>query len=482
MVVHDSSLLFLWSLVDPRRLFENRVSTPRALFSDSLLKTSKAWVIIMKTQNRFILLLIVLSFAGFALVIASLSYTPNPKELVTVSVPEVISQSPIRALPERLDRAEILLGASISTSGRYHSEGQRAIDGYELWREQVNKQGGIRIGSQLFPVQILYYDDGSQKSRVRENIRRLIEQDQVDFLLGPFSSGLTLEASAVSEEYGVILLDSCGASETIFARNPRATFAALTSASWYFKGLFDMLTHLKHSPQSYAVLSTDKLFPRSVAKGVRIWAEKAGVKEVYYGMVAKDTDNFIANLEAMAAVNPDIVIFAGHYQDSLAFSAQLADMQGFRPSLVGMTLGPSQRDYAATLGGRAEGMIGVTQWVANSGYRGPVFGSAQQYAVQFEQRFGYPPTYQNAQASASGVIYQLALERSRSLDADEILNNIRALDVETFYGHVRFDYRGLNIGHEMALVQIQNGRQVTIWPNESAQGALGYPLHWVNKR
>ena len=122
-------------------------------------------------------------------------------------------------------------------------------------------------------------------------------------------------------------------------------------------------------------------------------------------------------------------------------------------------------------------MIGVTQWVANSSFKGPVFGTAEDYVKEFKDKYSQLPTYQDAQSSATGVIFQLALEQCASFDAKEVFKNIQNLNVETFYGRIKYDSNGMNIGHKMALVQIQQGQMKTIWPSEAAESVIVFPLN-----
>ncbi|MCK5680009.1 hypothetical protein KAI46_04265, partial [bacterium] len=114
--------------------------------------------------------------------------------------------------------------------------------------------------------------------------------------------------------------------------------------------------------------------------------------------------------------------------------------------------------------------------VAESSFQGSVFGTPADYVSEFVDKYDQLPTYQDAQSSATGVIYQLALEKCNRLDAGEVLKNIRQLNVETFYGEIKYDARGMNIGHKMALVQIQQGQMVTIWPPSAASSnTIQYP-------
>ena len=373
-------------------------------------------------------------------------------------------------------KSDILFGVSISRTGRFAVEGENVIQGYNLWQKHVNENGGIAVGSKRYAVKIKYYDDGSNIDKVKENITRLIVNDKVDFILGPFSSGFNLAASVISERYGKIMIESGGASDSIFMRKQHLTFATQTSSSWWFKDFFDMISRVTPRPESYALLTPDKLFTRSVAKGVQIWAATKKIEEVYFRVVEKETADFIPYLQEMVAKQPDLIILTSHYKDAVDFSVQLARVKGLKPQAVVMTIGPSELKYISDVGDGAEGKIGVTQWVANSSFNGPVFGTPQDYVREFVNEYGEKPTYQDAQSSATGVIYQLALEKCRSLNAREVLKNLRNLDVETFYGQVKYDSRGMNIGHKMALVQIQQGKMKTIWPLEAAQSTVMYPL------
>ncbi|MDM8544718.1 amino acid ABC transporter substrate-binding protein [Desulfococcaceae bacterium HSG9] len=302
-------------------------------------------------------------------------------------------------------------------------------------------------------------------------------KDKVDFILGPFTSGFNLAASLITEKYGKIMIESGGASDSIFTRDQHLTFATQTSASWWFKDFFDMISQVKPAPETYALITPDKLFTRSVAKGVQIWAATKNIQEVYYQVVDKETDNFIPYLLEMAPKKPDIIILTSHYQDAVDFSIQLSKVKELRPQAVVMTIGPSEINYVNDVGEGAEGMIGVTQWVANSSFKGPVFGTPQDYVREFKRKYGQLPTYQDAQSSATGVIYQLSLEKCGSLNAKDVLKNIKSLNVVTFYGKIKYDSRGMNIGHKMALVQIQQGEMKTVWPPEAAESALTFPLH-----
>ena len=348
--------------------------------------------------------------------------------------------------------------------------------GFQLWIELVNNQGGLQVNSRRYPVRLVEVAGDSTPETVRKNYQHLILEEKVDFLFAPYSSTLTLESSKIAEKYGVILIVSSGASEQIYSSKNRCTFAALTSASWYTKDFFDMVKNFKPIPESYAVLTTDRIFAKSVGKGARIWGLQNGLSEVYFKSTPKLTDNLQPYLAEIGQKQPDLLIFAGHARDAIRFTRQLKQSPFVRPKAVIMTLGPSQYGYIQELGREAEGMIGMTQWLPDSHWSGDIFGTATDFTRLFRTKFGYTPSYQSAQAATCGVILQQALKRSAALDAELIVQSIRDLDIETFFGPVKYDQRGLNIRKPMALVQIQDGKQVPVWPLGQARVPLHYPL------
>src|ERR1051326_4483558 len=97
---------------------------------------------------------------------------------------------------------EITLGLSISLSGRFSYQGGQALNGARLWESYVNLQGGIEVGGRRRRlVRLIFYDDQSRVEGARQSSLRLLEDDHVDVLFGPYSSALKLASARVAEEH-----------------------------------------------------------------------------------------------------------------------------------------------------------------------------------------------------------------------------------------------------------------------------------------
>ena len=136
----------------------------------------------------------------------------------------------------------IRLGAALSETGNYAVEGKDSRQGYDTWLRWVNEiYGGIRVSDQRYRAEIVYYDDESDADTAGILTQRLIDDDRVDFLLGPYSSGLTTGTSAIAEANNVLMVEGNGTSDTMFDRGFQNLFLVATIASDYTRSGIEAL-------------------------------------------------------------------------------------------------------------------------------------------------------------------------------------------------------------------------------------------------
>ena len=95
----------------------------------------------------------------------------------------------------------ITMGIAVSLSGRYRLLGRQVLEGLECYVRDVNAAGGLRLATQgtSLPISLMIEDDESSEGKIRLCIEKLIDQDKVDILIGPYGSGLTLAAAEVAD-------------------------------------------------------------------------------------------------------------------------------------------------------------------------------------------------------------------------------------------------------------------------------------------
>ena len=369
----------------------------------------------------------------------------------------------------------VTFGASLSLTGRMATEGRLVKDGYDFMVDHINDAGGIPVGEDSYRVEIVYYDDESDADAAVRLVERLLVEDEVDFLLGPYSSTTTFPASTVAERYEVPMVVAHAAATTIYERDYRYLFATLNTIDQYFGNVIDMAAGLDPKPATIALLGEDTLAPSLSLEYAAKRAEEHGIEVVYHEVYPTGTMDISSMMAAIRDADPDILLAGGYTADMILLARQAKEM-GVQPELFGFLLGPTLPGFMEALGADAENLVEPVQWSRNMAWVDPVFGwSAEDYAVMFEERFGYEPDYHPPQSSAAVMVYYHALQEAGTLDRQAVRDAIAATDIMTFYGPVRFDEAGRNVGKGMAVVQLQGDRPVVVFPTDVAEGELVYP-------
>ena len=367
----------------------------------------------------------------------------------------------------------IYLGAAVSETGKFSREGKDTRQGYVLWLDWVNSEyGGVKVGDERYKVELVMYDDEGDPDTAARLVEKLINEDRVDFLLGPYSSTLTQSASAIAEKYGKIMIEGNGAAEPLFERGFQNLFAVLTPAVNYTQSALQLLA--EKGARTLAIAYEDTAFPTSVAEGAQRWAEEYGLELLGVETYPRDVADVSGIMAKFKELEPDIFVGGGHFNDAVLFIRAAKEMD-FNPKAMVITVGPSNPKLVEEVGADSEYVIGPTQWEASMSYADDYFGSAADYAARYQEKWGEPPTYQAAESTATALALHIAIEQAASLDTDAVREQLRNLDVVTFYGPINFDAEGRNAGKPMGAIQIQDSTILVVAPENAAVTDLIYP-------
>jgi branched-chain amino acid transport system substrate-binding protein len=379
----------------------------------------------------------------------------------------------------------ITFGAAISITGKTAKEGEYTRDGYQMFIDTVNEQGGITVGDKSYQTKLVYYDDESKSERTAQLYEKLINEDKVNFLLGPYGSGPTGTAAPIAEKYKIPMIEANGAAESIFSKGYKYTFAVLSPGKNYLRGVIDAVLAQDPSVKKVAILGENEPFSKEVAGGAAEYAQEKGLEVVYQDLYPTGTQDVSALLTNIKGKEPDILLGAGHLQDSLLIVKQAKDI-GVSPKAMGFSVGPSSPEFRDNLKGNADYIFGATQWTSALAYNGDdLWKTPKAFAEAFTAKhpdYSVIP-YQVAESAAALVAYQKALEKAGSLDPQKVRDAIAGLDFMSFYGQIKFDERGVNIYKPMAVEQLQpDGKKYTVFPVDVAEKEIMYPMPAWDKR
>jgi branched-chain amino acid transport system substrate-binding protein len=380
----------------------------------------------------------------------------------------------------------IYLGSAISQTGKYASNGINAKNGYEFAVARINEMGGVKVGGKSYKLQVVYYDDESTPARGAQLAERLIKQDGIKFILGPYSSGLTKAIAPVTEKYQIPMVEAEGASRSLFTQGYRYIFAVLSTSEQYLASSVALAAEMAQKqgkrPQDVriAMVFENDPFSLDVRAGVVDDATKFGMKIVVDDKMPRDLNDISATLTKVKALKPDLLVISGHEKGATTAARQIKEMQIDVP-MIAMTHCESGK-VVQQFGKSTEGFLCPTQWSETLTYKDQYFGSAAEYDVTFKKAFPSYKTvpYQTAQASAAVLVWKDAFERANSFDTEKLRDALANTEMETFYGHIKFSVAGNNLAKPMVLRQIQNGKYVVVAPTRWASAKLVHPRNTGN--
>ncbi len=375
----------------------------------------------------------------------------------------------------------ITLGASISLTGKYSTAGGHTKNGYDLAIKKINDAGGIQFGGKTHMLELKIYDDESTPARAAELAERLIQRDNVKLMLGPYSSGLTKAIAPVTEKHGIPMVEGNGASRALFNQGYKYLFAVLSTSEQYLQEAVNLLAEKAKaegrdlSTLKIAVATENDPFSQDIRVGIIDDANRYGMQVVVDDKLPRELSDMSSTLTKVKALKPDLLVTSGHSKGAVLAVKQMAEMQVNVP-MHAMTHCESAKVHdMEKFGNNADYVLCAGQWAPTLTYSDFLFGSAGDYAKEFESVYGYVPPYQAAESSAAVMVFADALKRAGSAETDAVRDALAATDITTFYGKIKFDDTGKNIAKPMVLRQIKDGKYNLVAPTNWADSELIYP-------
>jgi branched-chain amino acid transport system substrate-binding protein len=366
----------------------------------------------------------------------------------------------------------IRIGASLSLTGTYAKLGKNQQEGYQLCQKDLNAKGGL-LGRK---VEFVVYDDQSLPPTGVRLYEKLITEDKVDAVMGPYSSPITEAVANVTEKYKKVMVSPLAATTSIFKKEPRRKyiFMVVSPAEIYLEGLVDMAA--KRGLKTVAVINEDTLFSKAAAAGAIDLAKKKGMQIVFQEAYPKGNADFSGLLTKLKATNADVIAAATYFDDAVALTRQMRELN-VNPKMYGVTVGGDLPEFYDTLKGNAEYIYGATQWEPVLNYPGN-----KEYFESYKKEFGHEPSYHSTAGYSGCLVYAEAVKRAGSIDPEKVREQLLKLEMKTAFGDYKVDQDGFQLAHKAVTFQWQKEKKVVVWPDELAQGKPLFPTPpWTSR-
>jgi branched-chain amino acid transport system substrate-binding protein len=380
--------------------------------------------------------------------------------------------APAIARSARADNTVLRVGAPLPLTGGLAPEGMKQKHGYEIWADTVNKQGGIKVGSGMAKVELVYADYESNTARAVQATEGMISQNKVAAVLGAYGSGAVKASSSVTERYRVPMLAPNASAKEVYDQGYKFLFGTEASNDALTVPLTKFMQARVPNLKRLVILSRNDLFPLALALNMEKAAKASGIEVASFQNYAVGTLDHASSLTEMAAAAPQWVFVTGYTNDLILVRQQMAELKFTAPAITMLT-GPSYKEFSDALGPLAEGITAVSWWESSVPYHGiDPFPSAPEYAAAYAARYGNSPDYGEASSTACCIALQAAAEKAGSLDPVALRDALAELDVMSFYGRLKFGPTGQIVAQALPLFQLQGGKRVILAPEDIRQGEL----------
>ncbi|HTU53194.1 MAG TPA: amino acid ABC transporter substrate-binding protein [Acetobacteraceae bacterium] len=357
----------------------------------------------------------------------------------------------------------IVIGGTISETGPLATDGAYQIKGIELAIADANKAGGW-LGRKL---ELKIYDDKSSAGTAVRLYERLITDDRVNLLIGPYSSLVTVGIAPLINKYKMATIEPGASDPSIYVAGNEWNLQGTASSIRYLDQLLPAAK--AQGATTVALLGLESAFTLACYHARVAQAKELGMKIVYQTTYSLPLPSFASIALAIKNAHPDVVEACTYYPDAVGLTRALHE-QGFAPKYLAETVGPVEAPYLKALGPLANRVITNTGWWTN--FKTP---GNDAFIAGYKAMFHQDPEYHAATGYAAIQALGAAVEGTHSLDQAKIRAWLLANEVPTIQGTFKVNANGLALGYAQDLLQIQDGVLKLVYPEADAEAKLLVP-------
>jgi branched-chain amino acid transport system substrate-binding protein len=382
----------------------------------------------------------------------------------------------------------IKIGCGMALTGGLAANGKAALMSMQLWKEDVNKKGGL-LGR---PVELVCYDDQTKPATVPGIYTKLLDVDKVHFVVSGYGTNLIAPAMPLVMERKLVFPGLFGLANNekhnypgYFQIMPAGPRPALDWTATFF----EVAAKQTPKPQTVAIVGADAEYPHNAMAGARENIKRLGFKLVYDSTYPPTTVDYTPIVRAIKALDPDIVAVYSYPPDTAGMVLAAYEV-GLKPKLFGGGMvGTQFASLLTKLGPKLNGIVNYDFWVPEPTLKFPgIEDFLQRYQARAEKE-GVDPLghYLPPWAYAYLQVLAQAIEGTKSLDQQKVADYIRKNEFDTIIGKVRFGANGEWLQSRVLQVQYQNiettdveqfkhpGKRVVLYPEKFKSGTIIYP-------
>jgi branched-chain amino acid transport system substrate-binding protein len=381
----------------------------------------------------------------------------------------------------------IVVGSTLPLTGPLAATGVIHQIAGDQFVEQLNASGGL-LGR---PVEWVVLDDESDQANVTTLYERLISEDQVDLIMGPYATPNIISAMAVAERHGYVLPQHTAvlAPAMTYECQFPAWSIGPTPNEFVPTQLFDAFESMENPPSSIVIVTNQGGSTDFIAHGspdddsdpsaVTI-AEERGLEVLADIGYPPGTTEWGGIAAQIADANPDAVMMNSLGIESVGLIEAMEQL-GYQPPIM-FSLFPAPGPLLG-LGELGERHLSVSVFEPNEPILEEMGDEVREIVETFQanaEAEGLPYTTFETQAASSWTAWEIlaaGVEAAGDLDHQAICDALHEGGAETtFHGALEFDPEQNNFWpSDEGTKQIQDGDWVMVWPEDRAAAEIQGP-------
>ena len=384
----------------------------------------------------------------------------------------------------RAQSAPIRIGMSMPQTGGLGGGGQAALVAIRMWVEDVNARGGLLKRK----VEFTAYDDQSNPANTPGIYTKLLDVDKVDLLIAPYATVPTAPIMPLVKQRQKLLMGNFS-----FQVNAKVKHdmwfnnSPWNKADGMSRGFFE--SGAKAGAKTIAVIASDQEFSQNLADGAREIIKTRGLQSVFDQNYPPTTTDFSSIIRSIRARKPDMVFVASYPNDSVAIVKAVneiglgSQVQVVGGGMVGLQFTP----VMVGLGSLLNGFVNYNTYVPGMKLPGideffKVYAAKAAEAKVDPLGFYLPPFNY-----AIGQMLEQAITATGTIEDKKLADYLRANEMKTIVGPIRFDETGERKNERVITVQFRGvknndlpqfkgaDKQIVIAPAEDKTGEVLTP-------
>jgi branched-chain amino acid transport system substrate-binding protein len=415
-----------------------------------------------KYQSKLISMRLSVLFMVICLALAACAPATEPPAPATEAPATVAPTEPPVDLPDT-----IKVGVVVPLTGRYAAGGDQVRNGYVLAVDDVNAAGGVDIGGQKVPLELVILDDESDPTKTVQHMETLYSEGVVAYL-GGFGSDLHAAAASIAEKNKVPYLGVAFALYNIHQQGYQYLFSPFPKSPALATAYFDVFDTLDPKPLKVAIFAETTDWGAELGGAWRQEAEARGYEVVADETYAPGSTDFSDLILKAKDGDAQVVLALPNPPDAITIVKQMKELD-FNPAITAIVRGADAVTWPQNMAKDGDYVL-----LSAGGNPEADFPGALDMVKRHLEKFEKTAAGTTAPAYSTIQILVDAIQRANSLDPTAIRDAIAATDLTTVAGPVTFNADGT--GNVITVVsQYQDGQQKLIWPLDIAVVPMIYP-------